>query len=308
TATTATTTITSLSRSTTYYVKIFAVDTYGNESTLSSISARTTKKGSSSSSSTSTGGGGTSAQVKDFTVTQKNFPTATIIKAHEATTFSWVSTGVTYFVNLWYSLDGGKNYTKIDGPVVNFGYYDWITPSKLSGTKIIFKLELTDLAGVLDTETYEKSLSTTIIPSQAYSPVTGELEEVTEVEFGDYIKSPYFSTIYFVTENLERRPFLNEQTYFTWKDSFDDIKQVTDATLTTLPLMGPILPKPGVKLVKIQSDARVFEVIENPDDYYRPILRWVPDETTAIERFGAEWAKNVLDLPVTIFTRFIMEE
>jgi hypothetical protein len=218
---------------------------------------------------------------------------------------------MSYFVNLWYSLDDGETYVKIDGPVVNSDSYEWHTPNSMSGTKIIFKLELTDLAGIMDTETYSISLSdspsdTTVLP-QTYSPVTGELEDITPVSPGDYIKSPFFSTVYYVTEDLTRRPFLNEATYFTWQDSFDGIKAVTDATLTTMTLAGPILPKPGVRLVKIESDARVFEVIENPDDYYRPILRWIPSEIAAIERFGTNWAKNVMDLPVTIFTRFLLE-
>ncbi|MBU4315325.1 Ig-like domain-containing protein, partial [Patescibacteria group bacterium] len=90
----------------------------------------------------------------------------------------------------------------------------------------------TDDTTTSDEETAEETPTT---GEQTYSPVTGELEDISVVEAGDFIKSPYFATVYYVTSELTRRPFMNSQTFFTYADSFAEVKTVTDATLTTLP-------------------------------------------------------------------------
>ncbi|MFA6522282.1 MAG: fibronectin type III domain-containing protein [Patescibacteria group bacterium] len=154
----------------------------------------------------------------------------------------------------------------------------------------------------------------TVIPGQspiitytepeAISPVTGLEEPVSDVQPGDYIKSPSFPTVYYVTEDLARKPFADAQTYFTYEASFDRIKVVTDATLTLLNLSGPMLPKPSTVLVKIQSDPKVYVVSENPENPYRPILRWLSSEELATTLYGAHWSDYVIDVPVTLFARF----
>jgi hypothetical protein len=136
------------------------------------------------------------------------------------------------------------------------------------------------------------------------SPVTGLIEEITSVSAGDYIKSPSFSTVYYVTEDGGRRAFIDSNTYFTWADSFSEIKEVTDATLTTLPLSGVMLPKAGVVLVKIQSDARVYALSENVFDEFAPLLREITTEQIAHQMYGPNWADYVIDVEPTYFGRF----
>ena len=63
-----------------------------------------------------------------------------------------------------------------------------------------------------------------------------------------------------------------------------------------------MLPNSGVVLVKIQSDPKVY-AIDNDN-----VLRWVPDETTAISLYGSNWADYVIDLEPTIFARYTMGE
>jgi hypothetical protein len=150
----------------------------------------------------------------------------------------------------------------------------------------------------------EPSPILTYTSPEAASPVTGEQEEVTEVFPGDYIKSPYFPTVYYVTENMERRPFMDAQTYFTYESSFNAVKIVSDATLPLLNLAGPMLPKPSTVLVKIQSDPKVYLVSTNPDSEYRPILHWISSEELAVKMYGPQWPQYVIDIPVTLFARF----
>ncbi|MFH1766469.1 MAG: hypothetical protein ABH826_00025, partial [Patescibacteria group bacterium] len=120
---------------------------------------------------------------------------------------------------------------------------------------------------------------------------------------GDYIKSPYFDTVYYIDSAMVRHPFMDRQTYFTWQDSFDSISVVTDATLMTLQLGAPMLPKPGVVLVKIQSDARVYAVVDS-GNMFSPTLRAINDEAVAEAVYGVNWADYIIDLPVTLFPRF----
>ena len=133
---------------------------------------------------------------------------------------------------------------------------------------------------------------------KGFSPATGEEEDISFVEKGQYIRSSSFDSIYFIDEDGTRRPFWNANAFFTYTDSFNDVTWVTDATLSTLDMGVAMLPKPGTVLVKIQSDPKVYSIDEDN------VLRWVPDETTANSLFGVNWADYVIDLDASTFGRF----
>lgn len=136
------------------------------------------------------------------------------------------------------------------------------------------------------------------------SPVTGEAEEVSVVTAGEFIKSPSYATVYYIPTAGERSVFMDATAYFTWSDSFDDVVQVTDATLPTLALTGVMLPRPGVVLVKITSDPTVYLIEENPEDAEKPLLRAIASESIAQEMFGSAWADYVIDIDPTYIARF----
>ncbi|NBS42059.1 hypothetical protein EBS80_05390, partial [bacterium] len=128
-------------------------------------------------------------------------------------------------------------------------------------------------------------------------------EAVSAVEPGWLIRSPGSDGVYYVGEDGKRHVFWNAQTYFTWADSWDDVVWVTDATMPTLELGSPMLPKPGAILVKIQSDPNVYQVDANPDTGAFE-LRHIASEAVAIATFGADWADRVIDLEPTLFTHY----
>lgn len=134
------------------------------------------------------------------------------------------------------------------------------------------------------------------------SPVTGDTEDITAVEAGDFIKSDSYSTVYYVTADCGRRVFMDEQTYFTWQDDYDSLVNVTDATLSALSLDGIMLPKAGVVLVKIQSDPKVYALAAGST--YVPKLQWVTSEEVAKDLFGSDWADYVIDIEPTFFSKF----
>lgn len=119
-----------------------------------------------------------------------------------------------------------------------------------------------------------------------------------------YVRSVYFDTVYYIDEidgALVRRPFTDAQTYFTYQNNWSAVETVTDATLPTLSLGAPMLPKAGVVLVKVQSDARTYALEEVDGEVF---LRWITSESAAQSLFGSDWADYVIDVSATLFPRF----
>lgn len=136
----------------------------------------------------------------------------------------------------------------------------------------------------------------------APSPVTGELEAVSDVSAGMYIKGNSYSTVYYIDQDMKRRPFMDAQTFFTYQDDFSAVVTVTDATLPTLTLGGPMLPKAGIVLIKVQSDPKVYALTQ--DDDGNTVLHWIPSEEVAAFLYSEVWADYVIDIPATFWSRF----
>lgn len=139
-------------------------------------------------------------------------------------------------------------------------------------------------------------------PTEARSPLTGEVESVDQVSVGDYIRSRSYAAVYYIDVDGTRRPFWNDQIYFTYQDSFDAVVTVTDATLQTIPLGEPMSPNPGVVLIKVPTVASVYalEVVEGV-----PTLRHIASEEDAQQLYGDAWADYVIDIDQIWFTRFM---
>jgi hypothetical protein len=133
-----------------------------------------------------------------------------------------------------------------------------------------------------------------------------EEEEELEEESMDagLIRTDASPGVYSTFADGTRCVFMNSLTYFTWFEGFDDVSTVDVPTMSDYRLTGVMLPKAGTVLVKIQSIPNVYYLEENLEDPYQPILRWIPDEETAIELFGEDWALSVIDIEPTFFTKF----
>ncbi len=231
---------------------------------------------------------------------------------------TWTSggTGIASNADLYLTLDG-NSYIEIAKNLPNNGVYSWLVPN-VSTDLARIRVELTDLAEVLAVDASDSAFSISTssasendTPTQApisgqkgKSPVTGLEEDISVVNVGDYVKSPFFSTVYYIDSNMVRRPFMDATTYFTWQNSFGAVKIVTDATLPTLTIGAPMLPKAGVVLVKIESDPKTYALEHNPANPLSPNLRWITSESIAISLYGADWADYVVDIEPTFFTKF----
>lgn len=237
---------------------------------------------------------------------------------------TWESggTGTQQFVSIAYSTDGGSSYTTFATAETNDGSYTWTVPD-MTSENVRIRVTGTDLALALATDASDTDFtivgSTPLTTPQdegdneelapgtgefGISPVTGEVEEISAVSPGDVIRGASFDTLYMVTDSMGRRPFLNQQIYFTWYSDFNGVKTVTDATLRELSLGGPMLPKPGAVLIKITTDKKVYALEASPTDDERAVKRWVPSEGLAASLIGVDWADFVIDVPDTLFARF----
>ncbi|MFH1088867.1 MAG: Ig-like domain-containing protein [Candidatus Uhrbacteria bacterium] len=247
----------------------------------------------------------------------------------EVQNVTWTTTGSGIdTVGIYYSADNGSTYNLVAYNLnKSLGTYEWTLPNIDSETVLVkiiaydsgkgnldsdvsTALEITAVSeeAIVDEEETPAEESTTIDDEgrtvaldsgeTGPSPVTGLDEAISTVVTGQFIRGYSFNTIYYIDENNERRPFWDSNTFFTYADSFNEVVWVTDATLATLTLGSPMLPKAEVVLVKIQSDPKVY-AIDIGD-----ILHWVPSEATAIGLYGSAWADYVIDLEPTTFVRF----
>ncbi len=212
-------------------------------------------------------------------------------------------------VNISYTTDAGVTYNTIANNEANDGSYNWTVPS-IDAAMVFVKVSGTDLVTVLasDSSDSEFSISSTAVvaPStgtSGVSPVTGLAEDVSVVAYGNYIKSPFYDTVYYVDygtdgSTLIRRPFNDHQTFITYQANFNNVITVTDATLPTLSLGGPMMPKPGVVLVKIQTVNKVYAIGTSGE------LRWITSEEVASSIYGSNWSDYVIDIPDTLYPRF----
>ncbi len=106
------------------------------------------------------------------------------------------------------------------------------------------------------------------------------------------------SEVYFVGTDNRRYVFPSERVFYSWYNDFSTVKTVSDETLAAYQIGGNVTYRPGTKLIKIQSDPKVYAVGAGGK------LRWVASEDVAKQLYGDNWAKQVDDVPVSDFTAY----
>jgi hypothetical protein len=121
--------------------------------------------------------------------------------------------------------------------------------------------------------------------------------KISTVASGDLIKGSLPAVYYYGSDN-KRYVFPNDKVYFSWYADFSGVKTVSDSELASYPLGGNATYRPGTRLVKIQSDPRVYAVGKGG------VLRWIGSETAAAAIFGADWNKRVDDIADAFFVNY----
>lgn len=113
-------------------------------------------------------------------------------------------------------------------------------------------------------------------------------------ESGSLIKASS-PAVYFCGKDGKRYVFVNDKAFYSWYKDFSTVKVITDALLAQIQLGGNINYKPGVRMVKIQSDSKVYAVARGG------LLRWVSTEAIASKLYGADWNKKIDDVSDAFF-------
>lgn len=106
------------------------------------------------------------------------------------------------------------------------------------------------------------------------------------------------SAVYYYASNGKRYVFPNDKTYKTWFKDFSSVTQITDAELASMQIGGNITYRPGIKMVKIQSDPKVYAVGKGGT------LRWVKTENAAMQLYGENWNQKIDDVSDAFFVNY----
>ncbi|MFA6254975.1 MAG: hypothetical protein WC675_02975 [Patescibacteria group bacterium] len=104
--------------------------------------------------------------------------------------------------------------------------------------------------------------------------------------------------VYYLGSNGKRYVFPHEKTYKTWYADFSTVKTVSATELASYAIGGNVTYRPGVKLVKIQTDPKVYAVAQNGT------LMWVKTAAIAEALYGASWPTLVEDVPDSFFINY----
>ena len=105
-------------------------------------------------------------------------------------------------------------------------------------------------------------------------------------------------SVYYYASDDKRYVFPTEKTYSSWFTNFDGIITVTDSELGAIPIGGNVRYRPGVRMVKITTDPKVYAVDAGGT------LRWVNSEAAAIALYGSSWNQNIDDIPDAFFVNY----
>lgn len=106
-------------------------------------------------------------------------------------------------------------------------------------------------------------------------------------------------SVYFCGADGKRHAFPNRKIHDSWyAGEFGGVAVISDASMASLPLGANVTYRPGVRLVKIQTDPRVYAVAADG------ILRWVPSEDAALALYGSGWNQMIDDVPDSFFADY----
>ncbi|MFA5133261.1 MAG: hypothetical protein WC459_00415 [Patescibacteria group bacterium] len=106
------------------------------------------------------------------------------------------------------------------------------------------------------------------------------------------------TAVYYIGNDGKRYIFPTEKTFYTWYTDFSGVKEISATELAAYKIGGNITYRPGVKMVKITTDPKVYVITKGG------ILREIASETVAKALFGATWNKQVDDLPDPFFINY----
>lgn len=115
---------------------------------------------------------------------------------------------------------------------------------------------------------------------------------------GSLIRTPSVSSVYYCGSDGKRYVFPNLQTYSTWYDDFSTVQEISLEDISKITLGRNVTYRPGVKLVKIQTNPHVYAVDR------KGTLRLMITPAIAEKYYGADWRSKVEDIPDSFFNDY----
>jgi len=132
----------------------------------------------------------------------------------------------------------------------------------------------------------------------SFTPQAQALTGLSSVQPGDLVRGETFSSVYYMGSDGMRYVFPDSNTFFTWYDGFDNVKFLSDSDLAKLQMGGNVTFRPGVHMVKINTDPKTYAVDKGG------VLKHITSEAVALSLYGSDWNKNVRDVPDEFFTNY----
>ncbi|NUM25614.1 MAG: fibronectin type III domain-containing protein [Candidatus Buchananbacteria bacterium] len=139
-----------------------------------------------------------------------------------------------------------------------------------------------------------------MVLSMTISPVLAA--ETADPNLGAVVKIADSDTLYYIAADGKRYVYPNEKIYKSWFFDFSEVKTISAEDLAKYPLNGNIRYRPGVILIKVQTDPKVYAVGQGG------ILRWIKNELLAKKLYGDNWASLIDDLPASFFANYQVGE
>lgn len=151
-------------------------------------------------------------------------------------------------------------------------------------------------AGRIDAEaTIKAVLNDTLLGTV---PESGISENEGVLLPGTLIKTASNPAVYYLGNDRKRYVFPHEKVFRTWYGGFPTITILSPEELAAIPLGGNVTHRPGARMVKIQSDPRVYAVAKGG------VLRHVETENVARNLYGPDWALSIDDVSEAFFVDY----
>lgn len=119
---------------------------------------------------------------------------------------------------------------------------------------------------------------------------------------GSLVRGQSFTAVYYIGADGFRYVFPTEKTYFTWYSDFSKVQWITDTQLGKIQIGGNVTYKPGVKMIKIDSDPRTYAVSAGGE------LHHVASESLATQLYGSAWNTKIDDVPDGFFSNYTISD
>ncbi len=136
------------------------------------------------------------------------------------------------------------------------------------------------------------------------SPLVGSIAQAQSITTLPYanslVKLDGSSSVYWVATDGKRYVFPTSRTFTTWfsEADFNSVITLSPYQMANIALGGNVTYRPGVRLVKITTDPRVYAVSRYGT------LRWITSEALAVQLYGYNWAQQVDDVPDEYFLNY----